>query len=187
MANEPQREGKRLALLERLPKGGICAEVGVWEGGFSEVILEVTQPKELHLIDPWSYQPKFNNTAFGKDKNIEKMERLFNTVSDKFKDDPRVVIHRKMSDEALASFPDGYFDWVYLDGNHNFDVVTQDLALSVQKVKPDGFIGGDDLLWKLDEGAPVRTAVRKLKKRLDGQTAFFRMGQQYLFDLHRAS
>lgn len=186
MAEISTRERRRRELLDRLPKGAVCAEIGVWEGGFSQVILDVTQPKELHLIDPWEVQPDYANTAFGKDKNTAKMARLFQTVTDLFDGDDRVTIHRQMSDAALASFPDGYFDWVYLDGNHNYDVITNDLRLALAKVKPNGMIAGDDLLWQVDAGAPVRRAVREVKRRLGAHATYHRMGQQWLFDLARA-
>jgi hypothetical protein len=172
-----------MELLNRLPKGGVCAEIGVWEGGFSEKILEVTQPKTLHLIDPWLFQPEFNNSAFGKEARRNAMDEMFDKVTERFRGDDRVVIHRKMSDAALESFEDGALDWVYIDGNHNYEVVSKDLALSVQKVKPGGMIGGDDLLWNVDKGAPVRTAVRELRRKLGDGATFYRMGQQYLFEL----
>ena len=177
----------RRELLKRMPKGGVCAEIGVWDGGFSEEILEITQPKTLHLIDPWTFQPEFKNSAFGRETRRDDMAEKYLAVQEKFKGDDRVVIHRKMSDEALEQFDDHSLDWVYLDGNHNYEVVSNDLKLSLDKVKPNGIIAGDDLLWKVDDGAPVRTAVRQMRRRLGDAAKFDRMGQQYIFELARES
>jgi len=33
-----------------MPIGGVCAEIGVWEGDFSLRILEITRPRELQMI-----------------------------------------------------------------------------------------------------------------------------------------
>ena len=44
----------RKFLLEMMPKNSVCAEIGVNQGQFSKEILEVVQPKKLHLIDPWA-------------------------------------------------------------------------------------------------------------------------------------
>ena len=41
----------RTVLLERLPRGGIVAEVGTLHGKFSREILRINEPQELHLID----------------------------------------------------------------------------------------------------------------------------------------
>src|SRR5215210_8168208 len=46
----------RELLLQAMPKHAICAEIGVWEGDFSQCILDSTQPAKLHLIDPWRYE-----------------------------------------------------------------------------------------------------------------------------------
>ncbi len=181
------RAVRRQQLLERLPKGGIGMEVGVWEGGFSEEILKVVQPRILHLVDPWSYQPEFGNTAFGKSKNETTMDEKYLLVAEKFRNDPRVAIHRRMSHEVLEEFDDASLDWIYLDGNHNFEVVKNDLALSRVKVKPGGMISGDDFLWKVDDGAPVRTAVRELRSELGNHAhRFSTMGQQWVLTLTAA-
>ena len=45
----------REILLNFLPKNGTVAETGTAEGGFAEHILKTTQPKHLHLIDPWEF------------------------------------------------------------------------------------------------------------------------------------
>ena len=43
----------RTEMLRRMPKNGRVAEVGVANGDFSRQILDIFQPMELHLIDPW--------------------------------------------------------------------------------------------------------------------------------------
>ena len=63
-SEESKREKVRSRLLSHMPKNGIAAEIGVWEGKFSRKILLATEPRELHLIDPWLYQPEFANTGF---------------------------------------------------------------------------------------------------------------------------
>ncbi|MCG6902639.1 MAG: class I SAM-dependent methyltransferase [Rhodobacter sp.] len=177
------RDEHRQEILNRLPKGGVGAEIGVWEGGFSEKLLEIAQPRILHLIDPWEYQPDYANTAFGKPRNEARMDDKYLVVQEKFKNDDRVILHRSYSHEALEQFGDGTLDWVYIDGNHNFDVVSRDLELSLAKVRPGGVIAGDDLLWKREDGAPVQKAVRGLKRQLGDAATYTRFGQQYLFQL----
>ena len=44
-----------------------------------------------------------------------------------------VVVHRAASAEAFESMPDGYLDWVYIDGNHLYQYVRLDLDWSIRK------------------------------------------------------
>lgn len=53
-AHRPTGHGERL--LEKMPTGGVCAEIGLWEEDLCARILKVRKPRELDLIDPWEYE-----------------------------------------------------------------------------------------------------------------------------------
>ena len=178
-----KRENVRTRLLGHMPKGGVAAEIGVWEGKFSERILEIAAPRELHLIDPWLYQPEFGNTGFGRKKNETRMEEMYREVKARFAGNAAVTVHRAMSKDALGSFPDGYFDWVYVDGNHNEPFVGEDLDLARRKVRPGGIIAGDDFNWQVEIGAPVRRAVEGLMKELGPSATLKLLANQYMIRL----
>ncbi len=178
-----KRDETRRSMLEALPKGGTGAEIGVWEGRFSEVILDVCTPVRLHLIDPWEYDPRFGNTGFGRKKNAERMPQMHEQVAAKFAGDDRVVLHRATSQEALLGMEDASLDWVYIDGNHNAPFVGTDLALSSRKVRPGGVIAGDDYHWSDGDGTTVRDAVAALMTTLGGRGRLETMGQQYIIRL----
>jgi methyltransferase family protein len=40
--------------------------------------------------------------------------------------------------------PTHYFDWIYVDGDHQYEAVKKGLESYLPKVKPGGFITGDD-------------------------------------------
>lgn len=141
----------RLTLLERMPKGSICAEIGVYKGDFSEHILNVVRPKQLHLIDPWYYETgaKYQHTWHGGKVGVNQahMDELYESVERRFRKEisaGTVVIHRASSSVALNNFPIAFFDWVYIDGNHLYDFVRADIELSLRVVRPGGLIAGDD-------------------------------------------
>lgn len=186
MEEPSKRDRLRDRMLSLMPKGARVAEIGVWEGAFSRRILELCDPAELHLIDPWLYQPEFANTGFGRKKNETLMEQKYLDVCAMFAGDPRVRVHRAMSDAALAALPDAALDWVYIDGNHNDPFIGQDLALCLQKVKHDGIIAGDDFNWMSDaQGAPVKRAVENLVAALGDQAELQLMANQYIIRLKR--
>ncbi|MGB8811914.1 MAG: class I SAM-dependent methyltransferase [Paracoccaceae bacterium] len=181
-----KRELVRDRLLGSLPKGAKVAEIGVWEGKFSQKILDICNPSELHLIDPWLYMPEFSNTGFGRKKNENLMDVKYQSVVEAYKGNAKVKIHRATSETALNSMADGSLDWVYIDGNHNDPFITNDLALCLKKVKHDGIIAGDDFNWQAEtSGAPVKHAVEKLVAALGSQASLKLMANQYIIKLSR--
>ena len=131
----------RIQFLKTLPVNAITAEIGVWRGAFSKKILSVTKPKKLFLIDPWI---QYNSIEKRED---EAYNEAFVEVIKKFKKqikNGQVVLHRKKSHDAAIFFSDNFFDWIYIDGDHSYEAVIQDLILFFPKIKPGGVIFGDD-------------------------------------------
>ncbi|HTG43724.1 MAG TPA: class I SAM-dependent methyltransferase [Verrucomicrobiae bacterium] len=139
----------------------MCAEIGVWKGGFSRLILAQSDPRELHLIDPWLFQGQFPNRLYGgKIAQAQgDMDKIYEDVKRRFRSNEQVVIHRSTSVEALRAMKDDYFDWIYIDGDHSYEAVLKDLDIGECKVRKGGFLTGDDFYWRPNEGFPVKRAV----------------------------
>jgi predicted O-methyltransferase YrrM len=123
----------RQVLLAELPANGVVAELGVDQGELSQRILEIAKPRELHLIDPWGTE------RFGEAK--------FNSVTSMFAEEirsGRITIHRGSSVDEIAKFPDGHFDWMYIDTTHAYEQTHRELRTCRRKVRPGGFIAGHD-------------------------------------------
>jgi len=134
-------------VLQTFPKFSIGLEIGVNEGFFSERIIEIVQPKKLHLIDPWKFEDGEYYKAGEKIQDQEMMDRRFENVCKKFTTEIKknqILIERGTSEEILPKFNDNYFDWIYVDGNHTYDFVKKDLELCYLKIKNGGLITGDD-------------------------------------------
>ena len=71
------------------------------------------------------------------------MDAMHKSVVKCFKS-KRVEIHRGASAACSSLFTDNYFDWIYVDGNHQYEFVKQDLEMYFPKVKGGGFVAGDD-------------------------------------------
>ncbi len=114
------------------------------------MILEITKPRRLHLIDPWIYHSDatYQQALYGgASKGQAEMDAIYDHVCKRFKKElasGRIVIHRMPSEVAADHFPNNYFDWIYIDGNHLYEYVRKDLELYYPKVKPGGWITGDD-------------------------------------------
>lgn len=123
----------RASLLEQLKPGGRIAELGVNRGDFSQQILTIARPAELHLVDVW------NSARYH--------EGLYEEVRKKLKDgiqSHRVYLHRMLSVDAAAEFNDGFFDFVYIDTNHTYTTTHAELVAFAKKVKPGGLLAGHD-------------------------------------------
>jgi predicted dehydrogenase len=145
------RQDPRAVVLKRLPSGSVGMEVGVHLGDFSQRLLDEVRPKELHLVDPWEHQttPAYTKAWYGGHAKggAEEMARRFASVKNRFAaaiDAGTVKVHRGSSQAVLAQFPDGYLDWIYIDGNHLYEYVKLDLEMASRKVRPGGYIAGDD-------------------------------------------
>jgi len=148
----------RKGILKHHVRNPICVEIGVWDGCFSQQILNEMEPKRLFLIDPWEYMPVYTDRYYGGliAKNQEDMDTVFRSVINRFNLCSNVTIIRKMSHNAVNMFEDEYIDWVYIDGNHSYAFVLNDLNMFVTKVKTGGCLVGDDYnYWE------VKKAVNK--------------------------
>jgi hypothetical protein len=120
----------RNVMLEYMPKDAVCAEVGIWRCDYSKRIMKTTQPSMLHLIDIDPDAIEYANEVFG-------LEIESGTVA----------THLGDSAEIMASLPDRYFDWIYIDGDHSYQGVKRDLAAAYPKLKPGALLAMNDYIY----------------------------------------
>ncbi|TML60700.1 MAG: class I SAM-dependent methyltransferase [Actinobacteria bacterium] len=135
----------RLFLFKMLPRGSVGAEIGVWKGDFSKLLLRRVRPTEFHLIDPWALvtDASYSEARYSKAKQ-EEMDAMHQSLVETLGRHPGVAIHRESSMEAARRFDDAHFDWVYIDGDHTYEGVRGDLVAWVPKVKAGGLVMCDD-------------------------------------------
>lgn len=136
----------RRAMLSRMPKGGICAEVGVWKGDFTRMLLNQLQPEKLILIDPWqSFESRV--AAFDGQTTEDEFEAIYEGVCRKYAAEITsglVEVRRALSGAAFAEMEPESLQFVYLDGDHTYDGVAADLAAVHPLVRSGGIIMLDD-------------------------------------------
>lgn len=142
----------RQHVLNFLPKNGVGAEIGVHLGDFSVQILHTSSPKKLIMIDPWKYDssPQGKNTLYGGAKlDQHVLDMRYAGVKKRFApqiEAGTIQIIRETSSDAVRHIADNSLDYVYIDGDHSFNAVVNDIQLYYPKVKQDGFIIGDDYM-----------------------------------------
>ena len=140
-----------------LIKDTVGVEVGVDQGLFSKVLLS-KGPKKLYLVDAWQTVKGTDRTT-GVKQSVH--DEKCKSVMEMFRDETRVVIIRSWSEEASLRFDNNSLDWVYIDARHDYEGVMSDLKAWEKKIKPTGFLWGDD----------YRTPDMKHKPRVDVRRA----------------
>jgi hypothetical protein len=143
------RPPNRVELLKLIPKGGVCAEIGVFRGEFAQWIADIVQPSVLYLIDPW--ESPMGWFLDGEWMNCPGEESL-QIVRAKFAADGRVVIIRDSSPGALPGIPP--LDFAYIDGDHHYESVLADLEAVLPRMNPGGWICGHDYCEIFDHAVP---------------------------------
>jgi len=133
----------RNELLNLLPKHLKICEIGVFKGDFSQILLNLLEPTELHLIDIFEGQTcsgdKDGNNIVWTNLNDEYLKLI-----ELYKKNQKVFIHKGSSVSILEKFDDEFFDLIYIDGDHSYSGVKKDLEISFKKIKKGGFISGHD-------------------------------------------
>ncbi len=130
------------------------AEIGVYRGDYAARLLaDADALRTYYMIDPWRHLDDWNKPA---NKADDLFEQLFHEAMDKTSAyaAKRIVLRGKTS-EVIHQVPDEGLDFAYIDGDHTLRGVTIDLVKLFPKVRPGGWIGGDDFcrtIWQHEEG-----------------------------------
>ena len=115
------------------------AEIGVWEGLFSEQLCLANPGVRLTCVDPWLQYKTYNE----RKNNQERLDWAYGEACKRLAPYGCQIL-RLSSVEAARRIPDGSLDFVYIDGNHQHPFVDEDLATWVPKVRIGGIVAGHD-------------------------------------------
>ena len=133
---------ERTLFFNMLEKNTIVAEIGVHAGKNAYRIYNVINPKKLYLIDPWTLT--INDKKHTQNNDYTEQLGAELVCKKYFENKQNVEIIKNWSLEAVNLFDDDYFDLVYIDGDHSYDAVLNDLSFWSKKVKVNKYLGGHD-------------------------------------------
>ncbi len=125
---------------------GSGAEIGVQSGCYSEILLSRWKGNGLFSIDAWQH---FDDDIYVDIANLSTEQHLDLYANTSLKLRPfgdRSIIWRMTSHEASRIIPDKTLDFCYLDADHSYKGVLNDLKLWVPKIKNGGIICGHDYI-----------------------------------------
>jgi len=149
-------------LLSKFNTESIGVEIGVWKGEFSKKILELVHPKMLYLCDPWEFMPEYADRWYGGTaaKSNQDMQDIYDNILNEFDHLDNVEVIKDYSNNLLKYIQPNSLDWTYIDGNHSHEFVLQDLNISLELVKTNGMITGDDF----ERGNEIESAILEFAK-----------------------
>jgi hypothetical protein len=114
-------------------------EIGVYRARYSDSLLKYNPDLHLTGVDAWE--------IYGGYKDYEKTDivdahRESEETYAKYGD--RATLIQGWSRDVAATVPDESLDFVFIDANHAFEYVVEDIALWSKKVKKGGIIYGHD-------------------------------------------
>ena len=122
------------------------AEVGVAEGRYSKMMCDHNPGLHLLCVDTWQkYQ---GNHRGGPQSQHDRNYRIANRILEPF----GATIVQAFSMDAVKDVAPDSLDFVYIDGNHNFDYVMQDIIEWGKRVRKGGIISGHDYYHFRDAG-----------------------------------
>lgn len=121
------------------------AEIGVNKGWYSRYLCSIPGLK-LYCIDPWLSYPDYVENHH--DQNG--MDGAYLIAKRRMKGYNCELI-RKTSLEAVKDVADNSLDFVFIDGNHSFEFVVDDISAWSKKVRPGGIVAGHDYWNSINE------------------------------------
>lgn len=146
----------------------IGIEIGSYRGESTSIFLNSNAFSKLYCIDPWmpGYDPK--DLAATDEISLAEVE-----FDERFKDNAVIIKLKQTSDSAVSLFQDESIDFIYIDGNHQYEFVKRDILNYLPKLKTGCYITGHD--WHPNWPGVIK-AVREVfgkdPERIYGDTSW---------------
>ncbi len=128
-------------------------EIGVYKGAFAESLLKNCKGiVNYYMIDPWRNLADWNKPANTDNEEFELYYKETIAKTEFAKE--KIHILRGKTIDVLDKIKDESLDFAYIDGDHTLKGITLDLLSVWKKIRPNGFIGGDDFcasIWQHSE------------------------------------
>lgn len=116
-----------------------AVELGVYKGKFTVALAKRAPNMKIYGVDAWSYYDGYDDYTKYDIENEAQKETIRKT-----QDKPSVQLIKGWSTDVVKQFEDNSLDYIFIDANHQFEFVVEDLKAWVPKVKEGGIVMGHD-------------------------------------------
>jgi len=123
----------------------VAVEVGVWRGDFSNEMISVLKPQRFYGVDPYRLHDDYGDCPDPVEyANQQNLDALYERVQGRYNRWTGAQLLRTTGVEAAQQFEDHSLDLVYIDGDHSYEFVSNDIRAWWPKIRPGGILSGHD-------------------------------------------
>lgn len=143
---------RRRPILNFIPRYKRGAEIGVFTGQFSEMIVQVAKPITYCAVDAWqkAYGDFFPNWGDYTANGTLETRAGYEAAKHRLARFSGTSVVAMPAVEWLDSLAPGSLDWVYVDSTHQYEPTLNELNAIASKLASDGVLLGDDCWARRD-------------------------------------
>lgn len=154
----------RTDLLKLLPKGLIMAELGVFVGDFSRLIIDICQPKLLYLVDMFDASPMCSGDKDGLNLvTIPNLSIYHSILRKRYEQDFSIFVVKSDTTNFLKNIRPDVLEAVYIDASHEHKDVLNDLFNSYDVIQKGYILGHDYNLEGVQKAVEIFCKATGLK------------------------
>ena len=135
-------------------------EIGARYGESSKVILENLNVDKYIIIDQYTSYEEYSGDGFNKIMSDDNDDKIFNETKNKLESlHNNMVFYRTFSTDVntINAIENNSIDLIFIDGNHTYKYVLEDLENYYPKLNKNGIICGDDFFMRTHENDLLNT------------------------------
>lgn len=137
----PKLRDYRDPIFDLMPKiVKVVVEIGTLQGWFAWRCLKYLPEATVYCVDPFLDDPVYGDDG---EYNLSCWRK---NLKDKF--EKRAFLYRSPSSVEATEWHFRYIDFLFIDGDHSYEGVLQDLEGWVPKVRSGGLVAGHDIEGK---------------------------------------
>jgi hypothetical protein len=125
-------------------------EIGVFKGEFLDYIVNNCGTGSIDAVDLFEGITGSGN-ADGNSFVFYDIGKGYFELLEKYREMPNIKIYKSNSNDFLRNQEDDIYDIIYIDGDHSYDGVKQDLINSYKKIKNGRYIMGHDYEMNMEK------------------------------------
>lgn len=116
-------------------------EIGVFRGKNAEVLRKLFPQAHLYLVDPWDPSEAYLSSGSAVSKDLKMYQQAEERVKCLFEHDPHATLMKQCSESSAPLLP-SHLDLVFIDANHSYESVKQDILTYQPKMRTGGMLSG---------------------------------------------